>query len=534
MMHRVVTFSTSAWVVLVSFWAITPNSAQAQLWRVDFESPTASSLMTGDETMAASASSRFNSPTGVWNGPNNAPDNANFTMSLGPQFDFPLLEANGGTSIQMTFTAGTARVASFTVPGLMPLLFRDMWAVDFTNNGVPGSVNEFLEWKLTGLTPNAEYEMFAYGGWPDASFPFEVDEDIIYWLDKDADGDFADDPLLEVGLGPMAGPHGDHITGIMSSGSGEIRGRWKGDPNTGFIGHTQGFQLAQIGGGSSNEHQWIAQISQEEWDRAQNWDAAGVAPQSDWHAILINNQLAGGKTAIVDSDSTVQQVSVGGGDFPMTVHIDANQTLSASQGANLSPNGVLAGSGTMVGNVVNGGLVRVGSIADDIDVHWIAMTPEGDWGNGQNWDANGTSPQSNWHAILMNAQTPGGLTALVNGNTTVHQVEIGGNHPMTVRLVQNATMQTDDGVNIATNGVLAGRGTVVGQVTNGGVLAVGDLANSAAAAVVSGMLETLDAPSSRLTAVPEPAGWYLALITGLSLINARRRGRVPCVRERNQ
>ena len=110
-------------------------------------------------------------------------------------------------------------------------------------------------------------------------------------------------------------------------------------------------------------HSWIIDDYQVEnliWSDGKNWDGGGIGPQSDWDIQIDNKNVTTGQTVIVDADSVVHSIDLGGIGGTMSVVIEKNVTLTVLDGITVGPGGILKGAGTVVGVITNlGGTVHL-------------------------------------------------------------------------------------------------------------------------------------------------------------------------------
>ncbi len=138
---------------------------------------------------------------------------------------------------------------------------------------------------------------------------------------------------------------------------------------------------------------------------------------------------------------------------------------------------------------------------------WTAVVDSGAWGDGNNWDAGGASPELHWDAVLENTLLASGQRTVVDGDSAVNSVTVQGTvGPMTLEVESGITLTATDGVLVNNLGVLDGSGLVTGNVlVNGGTVSPGS--------------------DALLVAVPELGGVPLFVLGGMLLMGIRRRCR---------
>jgi probable HAF family extracellular repeat protein len=110
-------------------------------------------------------------------------------------------------------------------------------------------------------------------------------------------------------------------------------------------------------------HSWIIDDDQVEnliWSDGKNWDGGGIGPQFYWDIQIDNQNVTIGQTVIVDADTVVHSIDLGGIGGTMSVVIEKNVTLTVLDGITVGPGGILKGAGTVVGVITNlGGTVHL-------------------------------------------------------------------------------------------------------------------------------------------------------------------------------
>lgn len=114
------------------------------------------------------------------------------------------------------------------------------------------------------------------------------------------------------------------------------------------------------------------------WDNPGIWNLGGSVPALKSVVDLNNASLmAATMTVRVDNHAFAHTVDISGSTAPktMTLHIETNQSLSATHGVTVESNGILAGFGTVVGNVENssgtvspGDASRMGSAIGELTI----------------------------------------------------------------------------------------------------------------------------------------------------------------------
>ncbi len=105
--------------------------------------------------------------------------------------------------------------------------------------------------------------------------------------------------------------------------------------------------------------------------------------------------------------------------------------------------------------------------------HWLSPAANSNWLHAANWTP-AAVPAADWQAVLHNTAVPSGQTAQVTGNSTVTSVELRGTAgAMQLGLATGSVLTATSGVQVLGGGVLSGVGTVVGHVTNQGILRPG-------------------------------------------------------------
>lgn len=216
--------------------AVNPAAAQS-LISADFGTttpPPPSLLFSGVEPRAVTLDPAFGAAS-VWNrlaGTNPNPPNPSFAA---------LLDSTGSaTSVSFSVTGN---VGFFNFGGTAPTdaLFRDYL---FFNAAVTYSAQ--IDWRISGLIPNAVYQMVLYGASTDVARTFNM------LVDTDGDGDLTDEsPVAVVTLGSLATPAAGqlgYLPSITASASGAIIGRGVGTnpPSNPNEADWAGFQLAVV------------------------------------------------------------------------------------------------------------------------------------------------------------------------------------------------------------------------------------------------------------------------------------------------
>ena len=120
------------------------------------------------------------------------------------------------------------------------------------------------------------------------------------------------------------------------------------------LGRVAADQVAGVAG-----HGWNAGAQVGRFNTVVNWDAIGL-PAGHWQATLVNDVSAAARTAEVLADATVDTVALAGPTGQMRLEIAAGVTLGAGSGIAVDSGGVVAGAGTVEGDLVNGGGVEPG------------------------------------------------------------------------------------------------------------------------------------------------------------------------------
>ena len=95
-----------------------------------------------------------------------------------------------------------------------------------------------------------------------------------------------------------------------------------------------------------------AWVGDGQWNDSSHWTPAGV-PASDWVATVDNDFSPTGVTALVDSNSIVDNIHLLGTTGPMVLEVSTDVTLTATNGIIVGSGSTLKGSGTIVANVFN-------------------------------------------------------------------------------------------------------------------------------------------------------------------------------------
>jgi len=123
-------------------------------------------------------------------------------------------------------------------------------------------------------------------------------------------------------------------------------------------------------------HSWIIDDDQVEnliWSDGKNWDGGGIGPQSDWDIQIDNKNVTIGQTVIVDADTVVHSIDLGGIGGTMSVVIEKNVTLTVLDGITVGPGGILKGAGTVVGVITNlGGTVHL-EVPEPVGIVLVAL-----------------------------------------------------------------------------------------------------------------------------------------------------------------
>ena len=151
--------------------------------------------------------------------------------------------------------------------------------------------------------------------------------------------------------------------------------------------------------------------------------------------------------------------------------------------------------------------IVVENVSGNSEHSWASGSATGLWSTPANWQPSGV-PAADWAARVRNTSAPALRKAIVAANSSVNSVEIAGvAGAMELQLDAGITLTVAQGVSVQAGGILSGAGTLLGNVTNGGLVSVGVPAGGEALAA----------------AVPEPSALVLFAI-GLSVGALRRRG----------
>ncbi len=129
--------------------------------------------------------------------------------------------------------------------------------------------------------------------------------------------------------------------------------------------------LGDIASDVLDTHTWISPLTSGSWSATTNWDPSG-APQPRWITNL-TNPSATPKSCVVGANSTVRRITVSGATARMTLGIQNNVTLTASESATAASNGRIELNGatlntpllTIAGGTLHGSGTIAGSLTQN-------------------------------------------------------------------------------------------------------------------------------------------------------------------------